>query len=233
MATPGVEAVVLYDVLPPQVIERSSHPGKFTFHQVSLASYDSSLGVNDVRFFLFRDELQAHPEYRVVFTSDMFDVEVLQNPCQLVQQNPSAVCVGSEVDNGLGCTWMRNRFREMGGKYLDWYNHATRSGNPLLYSAGLLGGTREEMKKFLDLMTEVMEDPSLQARKAGMQVNVDMGAFNWVIYNQIPASQIVTGHPFHSQFKAYHAAPGDYFKHKLLLPATGTDGANATLHSRA
>mmetsp|Transcript_43199 Transcript_43199/g.99595 ORF Transcript_43199/g.99595 Transcript_43199/m.99595 type:complete len:297 (-) Transcript_43199:85-975(-) len=216
LAADGVQALVLYDRLPKELIERATSPGKFTFSQVDISSYDTSLGVNDVRFLIFRDVLSKHAEYGVVFTSDLFDVQVLRNPCPLVEDAPDSIYVGSEVRDKLTSPWMEARFKDMGGKYMTWYFSAVASGDRTIYSAGLLGGERQKVLDFLDRMAAILEDPELRSRQEGREVNIDMGAFNWIVYNDMKPDEVVTGHPLHSTYKEYHAHPGDYFKHKFF-----------------
>mmetsp|Transcript_42573 Transcript_42573/g.77323 ORF Transcript_42573/g.77323 Transcript_42573/m.77323 type:complete len:286 (+) Transcript_42573:65-922(+) len=219
LRTPGVKSIVLHDSLDKSYTHSATVQNKFTFEKVDPAAHDSLLGVNDVRFLLFREALQRHSDVEVVFTTDLFDVEVLQNPCHLVYKDPHLLYVGSEVSNTLSCDWLKQRFADMGGKYAKWYEAAVqRDTNKKLFNAGIIGGTRAHYLPFLDTMIQVLQDPELASRKLNKQINVNMAALNYVVHsNHTLLAHVFTGHPLHSLFKGYAALPQDYFKHKFLL----------------
>mmetsp|Transcript_21322 Transcript_21322/g.38986 ORF Transcript_21322/g.38986 Transcript_21322/m.38986 type:complete len:308 (+) Transcript_21322:50-973(+) len=224
LSTPNVHVVILYDKLPKNFTARYTHLGKFEFQMVNLTAYDALLGVNDVRFVVFRDFLHTRPDYSVVFFTDLFDVKVLRNPCPLVmQRSPRKIFVGSEVQHSLDFKWMRKRFEDMGGKYLEWYRRATQKDKAMvIFNAGLLGGRRGQVMAFLENLAAVEEDSLLLTRQRGHEVDVNMGAFNWVVYQHTSRNQRVTGHPLHSDFGANRPLPHDIFKHKLLSLGSGT-----------
>jgi len=217
LGAPGVQSVILHDALPEAFVKENRRTGKLEFERVNLTNYDQYLGCNDVRFPVFTDWLRLHPEHEVVFTTDLFDVEVLQNPCILVSQAPDRLYVGSEQENPFGCDFLRERFDLMGGQYRVWYEDMShRDSQATMFNAGIIGGGRHIFMSFLEAVTRVLEDPALQIRLLKRQVNVNMAAVNYAIRsNETLLSKVFTGHPLHSEFKTYLAMPCDIFKHKL------------------
>jgi len=216
LGSPGVHAILLHDGLPEKITKNLEKKGKFMFQKVSPADYDPLLGVNDVRFLIIQDLVKKYPEYPAIFHTDLFDVKVLQNPCSLVLQSPSQLFVGSEVRNAFDCQWLRDNFRQMGGKYNSWYaDELRRKGPQTMFNAGVVGGARATYVDFLEDMVEVLKDPALSPRTRNESVNVDMAALNYVIRsNRTRLAQVFTGHPLHSEFGAHQAMPGDFFQHK-------------------
>mmetsp|Transcript_2187 Transcript_2187/g.5564 ORF Transcript_2187/g.5564 Transcript_2187/m.5564 type:complete len:310 (+) Transcript_2187:96-1025(+) len=219
MPIDGLTAILIHDGLPDNIVKTLSEDGKFIFKKVDPWQYDPNLGANDVRFLIFRDILQNHPEFPVVFTTDLFDVKILRSPCSLVANSPGRLFVGSEVNSSFSGGWMRGRFEQLGGSYLSWYEQevAKRDDKVPLFNAGVLGGKRQIYLEFLNDIIRVLEDPDVKARhgEKHQQVNVNMAALNYVVRsNATRLMEVFTGHPLHSEFGAYMALEGDCFKHK-------------------
>ena len=47
---------------------QSRSAGSVEFVRVNLSAYDAQLGINDVRYLLFAEQIRAHPEWDVIFT---------------------------------------------------------------------------------------------------------------------------------------------------------------------
>lgn len=209
----GVRAVVFYDELPGNVTEQYSTPN-FRFVHVNLSTFDRHLGVNDVRFLVFQKYLQEHPEYETVFTTDISDVVVRHNPCTLVAKSPHKLFVGTEENTLAGNGWMKDRFRSMGGRYMEWFSKQTDKSE-VVFNAGIIGGRRGVILEFLAKVTTVLLDPALAARRSGSEVDVNMAALNWVLRRDYPSDQVVSGKPLHSKYKAYEVQRDVFFTHKF------------------
>lgn len=213
----GVHVVVLHDQLPQNVTEKNywSKSGSLIFVRVDVGSYPKELGVNDVRFFLFRDQVEAQPDWSTVFSVDITDVMVNKNPCELVAAEPDKLYINDQPGVLAPNRWMEKRFLSMGGNYLDWYRAGTYGQRMTLLNAGVIGGSREQYLKFLDVMCEALIDPSLAARIAGEQVNVDMAALNWVAHNKLALAKVIFGFPLQSIHNRYEEIKDHiYFLHK-------------------
>mmetsp|Transcript_174702 Transcript_174702/g.560295 ORF Transcript_174702/g.560295 Transcript_174702/m.560295 type:complete len:391 (-) Transcript_174702:49-1221(-) len=211
----GVKAVVLHDGLPKNITDKYTTDDRaFSFVRVNLTNFQGSLGVNDLRFVLFHDMIEQHPEWDTVFMTDLSDVAVRHNPCHLVALGPSKLYLGREGGPLALNPWMGLRFKDMGGKYLKWYRRQ-RLGSGRIQNAGIIGGRRELLLGFLTKMVAVMSDPELAVRRRGREVNVNMAALNWVVHNLYRGHEIFSGIPLHSRYKGGEDNRSDvYFIHK-------------------
>merc|ERR1719329_36920 len=116
----GINVTVLYDELPQSILDYET--ASFKFHRVNLNEYDSHLGVNDVRFCIARDLVGRNPEWRSIFLTDLFDVKVGMNPCGQTADNK--LYIGNEPSMLKGNGWMKGRYQDMGGKYLQWFDNS-------------------------------------------------------------------------------------------------------------
>jgi len=221
LSIPGgrVHAIILHDSLPDEVVQNyTTADGSIEFVKVNPSHYESLLGVNDVRWPMIRDELRKRPDLNVVFMTDISDVQVKRNPCDLVLQSPHKLHVGSEKSGNSDQRnkWIESRFQDMGGKYKDWLDTVEDHHIEPFYNAGLVGGTRDEVIAFAERMSEVIGDPELTAKVDGKEINVNMGALMYILHAERDASAIFTGEPLHSNFKQYEDGRNDvYFIHKL------------------
>lgn len=63
-------------------------------------------------------------------------------------------------------------------------------------------------------MIGVMSDPNLACRKANQDINVNMAALNYIVYNSFQ-NKIITGAPVHSLYKRLEVKRRDvWFVHK-------------------
>eukprot|EP00929_Paragymnodinium_shiwhaense_P066511 TRINITY_DN33371_c0_g1_i2.p1 TRINITY_DN33371_c0_g1~~TRINITY_DN33371_c0_g1_i2.p1 ORF type:complete len:1061 (+),score=137.46 TRINITY_DN33371_c0_g1_i2:334-3516(+) len=204
----GVNVTMLYDKLPDEIVNKYSNP-RFQFVKIDFRNYDRRLGVNDVRYFIFHDELKAKKNWKYVFLADAFDVRVTMNPCSQVRENQ--LYVGIEKDKLKGHPWMKQRFEKMGGKYEKWYNSI--NDELKILNAGLVGGNRKVMMEFFKLMKEAVLDPETTAFKQGMSLNLNMAALNYIVYHKF--TNFSAGMPLHSRYKHYEDERQDvWFVHK-------------------
>jgi len=207
------KAVIMHDYLPDNVTSNySTKDGSVSFVKVDISGFDPLLGLNDLRYQLFEQQVKNHPDWDTVFLTDISDVVVLHNPCAFVERQPERVFVGSQHAKMKPYKFIRDKFLELGGKYLEWYD-AQPDDHYTMLNAGILGGKRSMVLAALERMNAVVTDPELASRKAGEPVRVNMAAFNYVFYTAF-ANQTVTGHPLHSQFSLYDNRTDVYFRHK-------------------
>lgn len=157
---------------------------------------------NDERFFAYYSFLSGRPEIHHVFCTDLFDVQILRDPFDLVKiRGDCELFVGSEVINAYSGKWMRAKCAAM--KFsLARQNY--KSGN-LLYNAGIIGGSRKKLLRLFDAMLRNMSDVDLRH-------NSNMPVFNWCLDNL--EFSIFTGPPLHNVFNSQKADEFTYIMHK-------------------
>jgi lipopolysaccharide biosynthesis glycosyltransferase len=112
----ALKAVVLHDGLPENFTSKyTTSDSQITFEKIDLSKYDRMLGVNDVRYHFFREQLEAHSDWDTVFITDVSDVVIRVNPCTVVsQQGRDKVYAGIELDSLKPHPWMLRRYESMG-----------------------------------------------------------------------------------------------------------------------
>lgn len=211
----GLHATVVYDSLPQEIIDTFSCEN-FRFNQVNLNDFNPRYGVNDVRYFFFdrllRESEVAHDDqWRYMFIVDAFDVRIGMNPCEGLSEG--LLYVGRERAELKTHPWMAARFRKMGGKYLHWYKEKLNATEKIL-NCGITGGSRSMMKSFLEIMLKVLQDPSLSIMDKNEDINLNMAAENYIVYNHFKDTS-KSGSPIHSSYKKFQNKRQDvWFIHK-------------------
>jgi len=206
----AVKVTVVYDDLPQELIQQYTTP-LFSFYRVNLTDFEGRYGVNDVRYFFFQRLLKEHKDWTSMFIVDAFDVRIGMDMCPSIKDD--MLYLGIEMDKLKNHPWMKARFHKMSGKYKQWYTSKVDAKMKIL-NCGLTGGKREIMLKLLKRMTEVITDPSLPNNQKGEDVNVNMAALNFIVYNEFP-SKYTGGAPVHSLYKRFQNKRTDvWFIHK-------------------
>ncbi|KAF4715730.1 hypothetical protein FOZ63_008638 [Perkinsus olseni] len=114
---------------------------------------------------------------------------------------------------------MEKRFRELSGKYYNWFRSVSPIGveDKRIFNCGILGGTPRLLLRLFDRMLEVIEDPDLRIRKESRdtEVNVNMPALNWVLFTSYSPEAIQSDQPVHSRYKSWESDRTDvWFVHK-------------------
>eukprot|EP00929_Paragymnodinium_shiwhaense_P043965 TRINITY_DN22566_c0_g1_i1.p1 TRINITY_DN22566_c0_g1~~TRINITY_DN22566_c0_g1_i1.p1 ORF type:complete len:900 (-),score=234.15 TRINITY_DN22566_c0_g1_i1:572-3271(-) len=201
---------VLYDHLPADLISVYSND-YFHFHQVALGDFDTRYGVNDVRYFFFERLVKQNPSWTSVFIVDAFDVKIGMDMCPHVQEDK--LYVGIEMDKLKNHPWMKARFSKMGGAYNSWYLKKV-DGRMRILNCGITGGGRKVVLELLNRMVAVITDPALTPNKKGEDVNLNMAALNYIIYNEFN-DRYTGGFPVHSLYKRFQNKRKDvWFVHK-------------------
>jgi len=214
MSLPGgrAKAVILYDSLPEDMPRKyTPADGTVSFVKVDISGIDPLMGLNDLRYQLFEDQVKKHPEWDTIFMTDSRDVVVLHNPCVIVERQPEKMFVGSQLDSLKPRWWFNESFHAMGGKYLKWYE-AQPDHTQVKLSAGIMGGKRELVLKSLAALNSALMDPELEVRKKGHQVVINMAAFNYVFHGEFEQAH-VTGFPLHSKWNEWENRTDVYFWH--------------------
>lgn len=206
----SLNMTVIYDELPEDMMIKYGS-ARWRWEKVSLEDFSKKYGVNDVRYFFFERLLQHHAEWKYVFIIDAFDVRVRMNPCPALQ--PGKLYVGSEKEKLKGHPWMKMRYLKLGGSYNTWYKTKV-DANMNIMNCGISGGHRDTMLMLFRKMIGVMSDPNLACRKANQDINVNMAALNYIVYNSFK-NNIITGSPVHSPYKRFEVKRKDvWFIHK-------------------
>jgi len=207
-------AHILYDDIPDELIRNySTGDGAVTFEKVDISKIDPLMGLNDLRYLLFEEQVKRHPEWDTIFMTDIRDVLAIHNPCTFVGRNPDKLYVGSQTNNMKPWKWMIRQFYMAGGKYLDWYM-AQPDDAFIELNAGIIGGKRPMILKVLGKINEMLMDPDLGGRKNKTNVTVNMAAVNWACYGGFGKERVVTGPPLHSLYKYFENRTDVYFWHK-------------------
>jgi len=215
LSVPGgrVKAVVLHDFLTEDVTSNyTTKDGSMSFVKVDISGLDPLMGLNDLRFQLFDEQIKKHPEWETVFITDISDVVVVHNPCGFVEKQPERIFSGSQRVALKPYPYMNGKFEELGGKYLEWYDSLVDYKRTLM-NAGILGGKRSVVLKALSALNAVLLDPELSSRKQKTDVTVNMAAFNYALHSNFEG-HMVTGFPLHSKFWNYENRTDVYFRHK-------------------
>jgi len=211
--TNGLRVTMFHDGLSEDFIQHWQSK-EFQFMLVDMARLKhNQLGVNDVRYFFFREAVEAHPEWTYVFILDAFDLRVAMSPCK--QLLPDRLYIGKEETRVRRNIWLGQRFKDMGGVYETWWRDQPESGNYTL-NCGITGGHRDIVLRLLRRMQEVLLDKSLAVRvkSSKSEVNVNMAALNYIAYTDFPTA-VVTGPPVHSRYwKAEKHRTDVWFIHK-------------------
>ena len=169
----------------------------------------SLLGFNDGRFPLYYDYLLKTPLDNVVFT-DCYDAWLNMDIFAQMEKTGANLFCGSERTNFIGNKWLKKKFDVFACSNCNavyrWYiaNQKQTSLN-----AGILGGTRDNVLKFLHDATELHTELELDRKE---KYNLNMAVFNYVFYNlNLP---FTTGYPVHNLYKQRDKRTDVWITHK-------------------
>lgn len=192
----GLDGVILHDGLPQHVIDDAT-TDRVHFHECENGDFP----ILHQRHFAVRDFLKSQSTDYVLVT-DVSDVAFKKNPFEMLSQEDSSVrlfigsetrtigrskCLTSELDQQFGGTMFADR--------------------PVV-NPGILGGRREEVIRFLDLL--VAEIETLKDRLLAS----DMSIINKVFHSHYNLSDVVTGYPLHSGFRKWEYQTSAAIMHK-------------------
>ena len=153
---------------------------------------DDKINLNEYRFKIYYDFLMKNSQYKNIFMTDGSDVEVVQNPFTHEIYNPDTLFSGEEK-KPAGTVPFYASLNEDYDK------------NRLLYNAGIVGGSRHIILKFLTQFNDILNN--------GKPVlNKNMAIFNDVLHDG--DFKIKSGYPLHSIFTKYEKTKDVIFIHK-------------------
>ena len=191
----GLNGIIFHDGLSENFIRKyETNKIKFIYkktHQV--------FSLNDYRYFIYLDYINEHPEIENIFMTDGNDVTVVNDPFTFIK--PRNIYVGSEIKGDK--MYVLDKLNNI---------NANKNNNKLkldtIYNAGILGGNRENVIKFIKKMIYIF---NLVDNK-NKDKNNNMAVFNITSEN---TKNIITGAPLHSDFKEFQNNRKDvYFIHK-------------------
>lgn len=176
---------------------------KYTNNIIGFYCWDSHIrkSYNDDRFFAYLDFVKKHPEINKIIFTDLFDVQLLRNPFELICDNNYDLYSGSEILTNGSSQWMTKKSKKA-NLPLPRNNYAP--GN-LLYNAGIIGGFRDVIINLFEEMTNMISNLS-------NDLNINMPIYNLAIEKL--NLKVYTGHPFHNIFRSNSDQGGCYIIHK-------------------
>lgn len=194
----GLHAAIFHDGLSEAFVQQHGN------EHVVFMPYTPQTGrsPNDERFYCYLDFLDAHPEIQYAFMTDLFDVDFLRDPFDLINDEKydfySQTGIGG-LPNGKK-KYAVTRMKQAYGRIF----HPDR----ISLNAGIIGGRRDHL---LRLLIRMVAD----FKKAPERHNVNIGVFNRCINDVCPdPERILHGFPLHSEFKKYEEDRGFYIRHK-------------------
>lgn len=192
----GLQGVILHDGLPEDVIQEAT-TDHITFQQCDNGAYP----ILHQRHFAVRDFLQQQKTDYVLVT-DVSDVAFKKNPFPMLHEAGSAVrlLIGTEKRTiGRSKCLTSELEQQFGGRMFT---------DRKVVNPGILGGRRDEVIGFLDLLTAEIE--TLQDRLLAS----DMSIINKVFHSHYDLSDVLTGYPLHSGFRRWEYRTAAAIMHK-------------------
>jgi hypothetical protein len=141
-----------------------------------------------------------------IFFTDLFDVEIINNPFIQKEYHNSNLYCGSERQYLSRNTWIQKALLIDELQRLPGFEKIFASNN-ILYNCGLVGGGFQIVQKFVNELVTLIN--KLEQRK--LDTTVDMALCNYILHRKY---QPITGWPIHSVFKMFENRKDIWFKHK-------------------
>tara|TARA_Y100001938_G_scaffold126893_1_gene179261 strand:- start:1270 stop:2028 length:759 start_codon:yes stop_codon:yes gene_type:complete len=183
----NLKAIILYDTLSDKFLSRACD--NITFIQNTDHYRDFH---NDNRFYLYRDYLKSSNATNI-FLTDCNDLYFNKNPFELISDKYD-LFVGSEYrDTG----WFRQIFHKCteGGLPYAWKDlDETQNGKLVRYNVGIIGGTKNNVMKYLNQVTKLMDT-------VDKAVFADTPCGILTLQQHFNLNRIFTGMPLHNNFR--------------------------------
>jgi hypothetical protein len=148
---------------------------------------------NDERFFTFRDFIiEKDLKCKNIFMTDCFDVIIHKDPFSLINKDYD-IYTGEDTKKGM--TWIKEKMIKCNLK-------TDKFKKP--YNAGIIGGEKNKILKFLIEYTEEMS-------KCPEDINSNMAVLNYILNNK--EYKCFSGYPLHNQFRSFKHE-GAHIQHK-------------------
>lgn len=197
----NLKGIVFYDNLTQDFIDNYQNDN-VSFIKVNTSYYSN----NDWRFFVYRDYLSDH-KYDSVFLTDGSDVTVVQNPHEIISKYEYIDFFVCKDSINLCDFPYLSLHDQVKWDNMNWFmkNHKDL---PLI-NMGVIGGTYENIKKFLRVFCQT------RIRLGNPEFNSDMWLGQYIFRNLLSYKNIIIGEPFTSIFKNYETDRKNvYFIHK-------------------
>ena len=166
--------------------------------------------LNDDRYFHYLQYIEKHPNITYILMTDISDVTFLRDPFELMRLFDNHLFVGENIKRRFigSLRWLQVNVLKcfLNGTHLNismcMINRMTPS-----YNAGVIGGPRHIVLRFLRILTAVLET-------LPEKIDCNMAAVNYVVHKYFN-DVIFTGFPLNSIFMRYESNPvGVYVTHK-------------------
>ncbi|MFY9255410.1 MAG: hypothetical protein WAO83_18305 [Fuerstiella sp.] len=181
----GLHGIILHDGLPADFIADAT-TDCVSFQKCELGNFP----ILHQRHFAVRDYLQQS-EHEFVLVTDVSDVAIKRDPFELIAANADncRLFIGSEEKTIARNKCLRN---ELAGQY----GEVRFSDRPVV-NPGILGGRRQQVIDFLNLLTAEIEELGDRLLAS------DMSIINQVFHSHYDLSEVFTGSPLHSRFRKW------------------------------
>ena len=190
----GLNGIIFHDGLSSNFINKYQ-TDKIKFEYVNSQNFKYSM--NDQRYFIYLDYIKKNSEIQNVFMTDGNDVTVVNSPFNKFKK----ICVGQDADDKGEQIYTNNdyikRQLEIFNNH-EWAYSIDDSENKKFYSAGILGGNRQQMLYFLNKMIVIFNKMNEEQKKK----NLNMVVFNYVIHYYLNEN-VESDSPLCSRFKKY------------------------------
>lgn len=199
---PGVQLVVIHDCFSPDDAVDSYNIKHVRVPPITVSPYFA-------RWIYARQYLGRHPEIARVWCVDATDVVMINNP--FLEMQPGLLYTGDE-QSILASPWMLSKHPA------EWLQAFMKGSAPeVLLNAGLLGGERHTVLRFLSYLVGLWEDNKKDVHY-GKSLSVgdsDMALFNYVARQHFKAL-IKNGRQVNTVFKRYQCTQNvrSWWRHK-------------------
>mmetsp|Transcript_105114 Transcript_105114/g.304084 ORF Transcript_105114/g.304084 Transcript_105114/m.304084 type:complete len:324 (+) Transcript_105114:63-1034(+) len=207
LASGGPGAVVLYDDLPMDIVRNFSDDA-VSFQKVDISGFDPKMSLDDLRYLVFEEQIQKHPEWSTIFITDMRDALVLRDPCSLVDGHADKLFAGSRPARAPPS--YDGKLVQVDGNYLAW-NVSQLDTSHLELNPMVLGGKRPVILKALGKVRDLLSDQQLSIVSRNRADGVNASAITHAAYSALGKDKVMTGVPLHSKSIAYDHRTDDYF----------------------
>ena len=196
-----IKLIVFHDGLTPEFISKYN-PEYITFIQVPECGAHSP---HDYRWFIYENFTQNN-EFDKVFFTDISDVLIKSNP--FLELDPEVLYMGNEQHHTWNNDWALPRNEYYKTKLKDFTQIFESNNSGPFLNAGVLGGYRDIVLKFLK---HIVEYSSITLDKP--YATTDMIIFNYIIHKYF--NNIKHGQPVNSVFNKNEFNREDvWFVHK-------------------
>ncbi|KAK2159099.1 hypothetical protein NP493_1749g00017 [Ridgeia piscesae] len=200
----GLRGLIFHDALDSN-FTKSFQP-KVYFKKVILGRRS----LNDDRYFHYLQYIEKHPNITYILMTDISDVSFLRDPFELMRLFDNHLFVGEDKTRLFigSLRWLQVNFLKCfrKGTHLNISMNIINRMTPS-YNAGVIGGPRHIVLRFLRILTAVLET-------LPEKIDCNMAAVNYVVHKYFN-DVIFTGFPLNSIFKLTESNPvGVYVTHK-------------------